>query len=148
MPSLDKKLAELGGKSYISMNKAVVTQASSAIPVVPLYISLLFKIMKEAGNHEGCIEQMYRMFATQLYNGKSPALDKEGQIRMDDWELADDVQAKIKEVWPVVTSENFHSMSDFKAYRHEFLRLFGFDIEGVDYEVEVDPMGGALATAK
>ena len=150
VPGLDKKLADLGGKAYISMNKAVVTQASSAIPVVPLYISLLFKIMKEKGTHEGCIEQMYRMFAAQLYNGKKPSLDSEGQIRMDDWELADDIQAKIKEVWPVVTSENFHAMSDFKAYRHEFLRLFGFDIAGVDYEAEVDPLtvDGALASVK
>jgi enoyl-[acyl-carrier protein] reductase/trans-2-enoyl-CoA reductase (NAD+) len=150
VPVLDKKLSAVDGKAYVSMNKAVVTQASSAIPVVPLYISLLFKIMKEKKTHEGCIEQMYRMFATQLYNGKKPALDSEGLIRMDDWELADDVQAKIKEVWPKVTSENFHEMSDFKAYRHEFLRLFGFDIDGVDYEAEVDPLNGsgALVSAK
>jgi enoyl-[acyl-carrier protein] reductase/trans-2-enoyl-CoA reductase (NAD+) len=150
VPALDKQLADKGGKAYVSMNKAVVTQASSAIPVVPLYISLLFKIMKEKGTNEGCIEQMYRLFATQLYNGKKPSLDSEGLIRMDDLELADDVQAKIKEVWPKVTSENFHAMSDFKAYRHEFLRLFGFDIEGVDYEAEVDPItgNGALASVK
>jgi len=106
--------------------------------------------MKEKGTHEGCIEQMYRMFATQLYNGKSPALDSEGQIRMDDWELAADIQAKIKEMWPNVTSENFHAMSDFKAYRHEFLRLFGFDIDKVDYDAEVDPttVDGALVSVK
>jgi enoyl-[acyl-carrier protein] reductase/trans-2-enoyl-CoA reductase (NAD+) len=150
VPSIDKKLADIGGKAYISMNKAVVTQASSAIPVVPLYISLLFKIMKEKGTHEGCIEQMYRMFATQIYNGKTPTLDGEGQIRMDDLELAADTQAKIKEIWPQVTSENFHAMSDFKAYRHEFLRLFGFDIPGVNYDAEVDPttVDGALASVK
>ena len=150
VPLLDKKLAPIHGKAYISMNKAVVTQASSAIPVVPLYISLLFKIMKEKGTHEGCIEQMYRMFASQLYNGKTPALDSEGQIRMDDWELAEDIQAKIKEMWPNVTSETFHAMSDFKAYRHEFLKLFGFDIDKVDYEAEVDPttVDGALASVK
>jgi len=150
VPTLDKQLSAVDGKAYVSMNKAVVTQASSAIPVVPLYISLLFKIMKEKGTHEGCIEQMYRMFATQLYNGKKPALDSEGLIRMDDWELADDVQAEIKKVWPQVTSENFHAMSDFKGYRHEFLRLFGFDLSDVDYEVDVDPAtgNGALASAK
>jgi enoyl-[acyl-carrier protein] reductase / trans-2-enoyl-CoA reductase (NAD+) len=153
VPVLDTKLAPVGGKAYVSMNKAVVTQASSAIPVVPLYISLLFKIMKEKGTQEGCIEQMHRMFATQLYNGKKPALDAEGMIRMDDLELADDVQAKIKEIWPKVTSENFHEMSDFKAYRHEFLRLFGFDIAGIDYDAEVDPVtmdgaDGALASVK
>ncbi len=150
VPDLDKKLSNVEGKAYVSMNKAVVTQASSAIPVVPLYISLLFKLMKEKKTHEGCIEQMYRMFATQLYNGKKPALDSDGLIRMDDWELADDIQAKIKEMWPKVTSENFHEMSDFKAYRHEFLRLFGFDIEGVNYDAEVDPttVDGALVSAK
>ena len=150
VPVLDKKLSAVDGKAYVSMNKAVVTQASSAIPVVPLYISLLFKIMKEKQTQEGCIEQMYRMFATQLYNGNKPALDDEGLIRMDDWELADDVQDKIKEVWPKVTSENFHELSDFKAYRHEFLRLFGFDIDGVDYEAEVDPLtgNGALVSVK
>lgn len=138
--ALTRQLSSLDGKAYVSMNKAVVTQASSAIPVVPLYISLLFKIMKAKGTHEGCIEQMYRMFSTQLYNGKSPQLDAEGQIRMDDWELAEDVQAKIKELWPEVTTENLHALTDFKDYKHLFLRLFGFEIEGVSYDDEVDPM--------
>ncbi len=136
--ALDEKLKKLNGKAYVSINKALVTQASSAIPVVPLYVSLLYKIMKEKGTHEGCIEQMYRLFSTQLYNSKKPHLDEHGRIRVDDWEMSADVQAKIKELWPQVNTENIKEISDITGYHAEFLKLFGFGLPGVDYEAPVE----------
>jgi enoyl-[acyl-carrier protein] reductase/trans-2-enoyl-CoA reductase (NAD+) len=126
-------------QAYVSINKALVTQASSAIPVVPLYVSLLYKVMKAKGLHEGCIEQMYRLFADQLYNNQKPSLDSEGRIRVDDKEMQDDVQKEVEGLWPQVTSENLKSISDFDGYRKEFLKLFGFGLPGVDYEAPVDP---------
>lgn len=137
---ISAKLKPLKGTALVSVNKAVVTQASSAIPVVPLYISLLFKVMKEKGTHEGCIEQIYRMFATQLYNGKTPQLDEAGRVRMDDWEMAPDVQKKVMELWPQVDTDNLKQISDYETYRAEFLRLFGFGLESVDYEEDVNPI--------
>ena len=127
------------GRAYVSINKALVTQASSAIPVVPLYISLLYKVMKERGTHEGCIEQAYRLFAERLYNGASPQLDEKGRIRIDDWEMDAGVQKAVADLWPQVITENLESISDIKGYRTEFLRLFGFGLQGVDYAKEVDP---------
>lgn len=135
---LNQQLSAIGGHAYISVNKALVTQASSAIPVVPLYISLLYKIMKREGNHEGCIEQMYRLFHDRLYTGDAVALDDEQRIRLDDWELSPEIQAEINRDWPKVTSENLEAISDIAGYRTDFHRLFGFDIEGVDYNAEVD----------
>jgi enoyl-[acyl-carrier protein] reductase/trans-2-enoyl-CoA reductase (NAD+) len=137
---LTKKLAGIGGSAAVSVNKAVVTQASSAIPVVPLYISLLFKIMKQKGTHEGCIEQMYRMFANQLYNGHTPKTDDHGRIRMDDWEMDDQTQKAVMELWPKVTTENLKEISDYTTYKAEFLKLFGFGLPGIDYEADVNPM--------
>ena len=129
------------GRAFVSVNKALVTQASAAIPVVPLYISLLYKTMKESGTHEGCIEQMVRLFAEQLYraDGRGPELDAAGRIRLDNLEMAPEVQAAVAELWPQVTTENLIELTDFTGYQREFLQLFGFGVGGVDYETEVDP---------
>ena len=131
----------LGGHAYVSVNKAVVTQASSAIPVVPLYVSMLFKVMREFGNHEGCIEQTNRLFLDRLYGESSSLdLDADGRIRLDDWDMSDEVQQKIKELWPQVNSGNLLEITNFLEYQEEFLRLFGFGLSGVDYDLEVDPV--------
>ena len=120
------------------MNKALVTQASSAIPVVPLYISILYKEMKAKGNHEGCIEQIQRLMADRLYSGDLQ-LDDEGRIRVDDWEMRDDVQEAIASAWENISNENFAQLADFEGYQDDFLRLFGFGLSGVDYEADTDP---------
>ncbi len=138
--SLDALLkAHGGGRAFISVNKALVTQASSAIPVVPLYISILYKIMKAKGTHEGCIEQIQRLFATHMYNGQTPRFDEAGRVRIDDLEMAPDVQAAVREIWPIVTTENLAAQTDIAGYRTEFLKLFGFGLSGVDYEADVEP---------
>ncbi len=126
------------GSAYVSVNKALVTQASSAIPVVPLYISLLYKIMKAQGLHEGCIEQIQRLFGDHLASGAAPTLDERGRIRIDDWEMREDVQSAVAEAWEKVETGNLSELSDFSGYRSEFLRLFGFGLEGVDYEADTD----------
>ena len=136
---IDEKLKENGGRAFISINKGVVTQSSSAIPVVPLYFSLLFKVMKEKGIHEGCVEQIQRLFTTKLYNGTVPDLDEAGRIRIDDLEMRTDVQDAVAELWPRVTTENLDEISDFSGHQQEFLKLFGFGIPGVDYESDVNP---------
>jgi len=135
----EKLAAHCGGAAYVAVNKAVVTQASSAIPVVPLYVSILFKLMKQAGTHEGCIEQIVRLFRERLYLEGEIPVDDEGRLRVDDWEMDADIQAKIKEIWPQVTTENLHELTDFEGYQSEFLKLFGFGLESVDYELEVEP---------
>jgi enoyl-[acyl-carrier protein] reductase/trans-2-enoyl-CoA reductase (NAD+) len=127
------------GSAYVSVNKALVTQASSAIPVVPLYISLLYKVMKEKGLHEGCIEQIQRLFADHLTAASGPALDEKGRIRIDDWEMREDIQAAVESAWETATTSNLSEVSDFSGYKKEFLRLFGFGIEGVDYEADTNP---------
>ena len=144
--ALDAKLAPLGGKAWVSVNKALVTQASSAIPVVPLYISLLYKIMKAEGTHEDCIEQMDRLFRTRLYGG-SPQPDEAGRIRVDDWEMAPAVQSLIAQRWKEVSTENLASLADFAGYQSSFLRLFGFGLEGVDYAADVDTSAGVVSLA-
>jgi enoyl-[acyl-carrier protein] reductase/trans-2-enoyl-CoA reductase (NAD+) len=116
--------------------KAVVTQASSAIPMMPLYLSLLFKVMKAQGTHEGCIEQVYGLYRDSLY-GDSPRMDSEGRLRADDKELDQEVQGRVQQLWHQVTSDNIDEVTDFAGYKSEFLRLFGFGIEGVDYEADV-----------
>jgi len=131
-------LAAKGGDARVSVLKAVVTQASSAIPMMPLYLSLLFKVMKARGTHEGCIEQVYGLYAESLY-GSSPHIDGEGRLRADYKELDPGVQAEVLQLWPQVTSENIHELTDFAGYKTEFLRLFGFAVEGVDYEADVNP---------
>ena len=128
-----------GGKAFISVNKALVTQASSAIPVVPLYISILYKIMKAAGTHEGCIEQMQRLFAGHIYAPEGPRFDEAGRVRVDDLEMRAEVQAAVAKIWPDVTTENLAAMTDIAGYRSEFLKLFGFGLAGINYDVEVEP---------
>ncbi|MES2476196.1 MAG: enoyl-ACP reductase FabV [Verrucomicrobiota bacterium] len=136
--ALDEKLAPLNGKAWVSVNKALVTQASSAIPVVPLYISLLYKVMKADGTHEDTIEQMDRLLRDRLYNG-NPQPDEAGRIRVDDWEMAPAVQALVSERWAQVNTENLSEFGDFDGYQSSFLRLFGFGLDGVDYNAESDP---------
>jgi enoyl-[acyl-carrier protein] reductase/trans-2-enoyl-CoA reductase (NAD+) len=128
-----------GGKAFISVNKALVTQASSAIPVVPLYISILYKIMKAAGTHEGCIEQMQRLFAEHIYSPAGPRFDEAGRVRVDDLEMRPEVQAAVARIWPDVTTENLAALTDIAGYRSEFLKLFGFGLAGINYDVEVEP---------
>jgi enoyl-[acyl-carrier protein] reductase/trans-2-enoyl-CoA reductase (NAD+) len=128
-----------GGRAFISVNKALVTQASSAIPVVPLYISILYRIMKAAGTHEGCIEQMRRLFATHMYGGNNPKFDEAGRVRIDDWEMRPEIQAAVREIWPRVTTENLAAETDVATYRSEFLKLFGFGLPGINYETETEP---------
>jgi enoyl-[acyl-carrier protein] reductase/trans-2-enoyl-CoA reductase (NAD+) len=123
--------------AYVAVNKAVVTQASSAIPVVPLYISILIKVMKAKGTHEDCIEQMVRLFNERLY-GDDLRLDSSGRIRVDDWEMAPDVQEAVAAIWPGITSETLYAQSDYAAYQKNFLNLFGFELPGVDYEADVE----------
>jgi len=137
--ALDAKLAPLKGKAWVSVNKALVTQASSAIPVVPLYISLLYKVMKAEGTHEDCIEQMDRLFRDRLYSGQ-PQPDAEGRIRVDDWEMAHAVQESVDARWKEVNTENLNELGDFEGYQSSFLRLFGFGLEGVDYGADTDPV--------
>ncbi|WP_150050627.1 MULTISPECIES: enoyl-ACP reductase FabV [Methylomonas] len=133
------KLAALHGDARVSVLKAVVTQASAAIPVMPLYLALLFKVMKAEGCHEGCIEQVNGLFRDSLYNS-APILDDEGRLRADLQELAPQVQQQINALWPQVKTENLRELTDFAGYKHEFLKLFGFEVDGVDYEADVEPV--------
>ncbi|MCW1912362.1 trans-2-enoyl-CoA reductase family protein [Luteolibacter sp. GHJ8] len=126
--------------AVVSVNKALVTQASSAIPVVPLYISILYKIMKAKGTHEGCIEQIQRLFADHYGAANGPVLDDKGRIRIDDWEMRPEVQEEVEKVWNVITTEQLDELSDFAGYQKEFLKLFGFGLAGVDYAAEAEPV--------
>jgi enoyl-[acyl-carrier protein] reductase/trans-2-enoyl-CoA reductase (NAD+) len=135
--TIQAELKSLDGNAYVSINKALVTQASSAIPIVPLYISLLYRVMKEQNLHEGCIEQMYRLFGDRLYAAQTP-VDEEGRIRLDDWEMKAEVQDQISKLWSQLTTENLSDLSDIEGYRKEFFQLFGFDQSEVDYDAEVD----------
>jgi enoyl-[acyl-carrier protein] reductase/trans-2-enoyl-CoA reductase (NAD+) len=130
------KLAVTGGDARVSVLKAVVTQASSAIPIMPLYLAMLFKEMKADGSHEGCIEQLYRLFGECLYN-TDPRLDDIGRLRVDELELRPEIQSAVAESWAKISTENLSELTDFAGYKHEFLSLFGFDIDGVDYEADV-----------
>lgn len=133
--ALDAKLAPLGGKAWVSVNKALVTQASSAIPVVPLYISLLYKVMKQQGSHEDCIEQMDRLFRERM---SDPQPDEAGRIRLDDWEMDPKVQQPVIDHWHQVTTDNLRELADFDGYQKSFLKLFGFGLDGVDYDADTD----------
>ena len=132
------KLAAIGGDARVSVLKAVVTQASAAIPVMPLYLALLFKVMKAQGTHEGCIEQVDGLFRDSLYSA-TPILDGEGRLRADLKELDPQVQDEVSQLWPQITSENLNQLSDFAGYKHEFMKLFGFEVDGVNYEADVNP---------
>ncbi len=139
--AIDTKLKVSNGGANVAVLKSVVTQASSAIPVMPLYISMVFKVMKEDGIHEGCIEQINRLFRTQLFNGGAEQnLDDTNRLRLDDWELRDDVQQKCVDIWPKVTTENLFELTDYASYKKEFLNLFGFELESVNYEEETNPL--------
>jgi enoyl-[acyl-carrier protein] reductase/trans-2-enoyl-CoA reductase (NAD+) len=131
--------AKHGGKARVAVLKAVVTQASSAIPVMPLYLAILFKVMKEQGTHEGCIEQIQRLFKECLYSS-NPRLDDAGRYRVDELELDPAVQSKVEKIWDQVTEENLFELTDFAGYKAEFLRLFGFGIDSVDYDAETSPL--------
>jgi enoyl-[acyl-carrier protein] reductase/trans-2-enoyl-CoA reductase (NAD+) len=137
--TLNEYLQNKNGSAHVSTNKAMVTQSSAAIPVVPLYISLLYKIMKEKDCHENCIQQMYRLFADRLYTDAPPATDDQGRIRIDDWEMREDVQAAVAALWSSVNTETLEAVSDITSYREEFLGLFGFGFDGIDYDVDVNP---------
>jgi enoyl-[acyl-carrier protein] reductase/trans-2-enoyl-CoA reductase (NAD+) len=143
---LEEKAAEIGemlsptgGKAFVSINKALVTQASSAIPVVPLYMSILFKLMKAAGTHEDCIEQMVRLFRDRLYAGTDIPLDESGRIRLDDLEMEPGIQSAVDGLWPRVETANAAELTDLRGYREDFLRLFGFGLNTVDYEADIEP---------
>ena len=137
---ITEKLKDINGKGYVSVNKALVTQASSAIPVIPLYISLLYKIMKAEGIHEGCIEQIQRLYAERLYTGNAVPTDDKGRIRIDDWEMRTDVQEKIAKLWGESTTETLVELGDLAGYKQDFLNLFGFGFEGVDYQADTNEM--------
>lgn len=136
--AIESKQANLNVKAYVSSLKALVTQASSAIPVMPLYISLIYKVMKQEGTHEGCIEQIDGLFRLLLQD--TPTVDEANRLRMDGKETNDATQAKIKELWQQVTQENFHQLSDYAGYHQEFLHLFGFGFDGVDYDADISPL--------
>ena len=133
-----EKLATHGGDARVSVLKGVVTQASSAIPIMPLYLAMLFKEMKARGTHEGCIEQLYRLFTECLYSD-SPRTDEEGRLRVDELEMDPQVQSAVAESWSDISTENLLSSTDFKGYKQDFLNLFGFELDGVDYQAEVNP---------
>lgn len=137
--AMRERFADIQLEAYVSSLKALVTQASSAIPVMPLYISLIYRVMKEEGTHEGCIEQTHRLLRDALYV-ENPELDEAGRLSMNGWETNDATQAKIEKLWNEVTQDNFHQLADYAGYHSDFLKLFGFGIEGVDYDADVDPV--------
>jgi enoyl-[acyl-carrier protein] reductase/trans-2-enoyl-CoA reductase (NAD+) len=130
--------------AWVSVNKALVTRSSAVIPIIPLYVSCLFKVMKELGLHEGCIEQMVRLYKDRLYadadSAKTP-VDSDGRIRIYDYEMREDVQTAVKESMKSVTQENVYAVTDVESFKHDFLEVHGFDVEGVDYDADVDPVG-------
>ena len=128
----------VGGAAWVSVNKAVVTQASAAIPVVPLYVSLLFRVMKDRGIHEGCIEQMTRLMTDHLCREGGPRLDAAGCIRLDDLEMRPDVQQAVSDLWPQVTTESLKDLADYDGFKRDFNNLFGFEVDGVDYSRAVE----------
>lgn len=140
---LNKMLAEkYSGTANVAVLKSVVTQASAAIPVMPLYIALVYKVMKDKNLHEGTIEQLNRLFRSQLYrdDGKPTELDEVGRLRMDDWELRDDVQEACTKLWGEVNDDNLFEITDYANYKREFLKLFGFERDDVDYEADISPL--------
>ncbi len=137
--AIGSRLSDVEGDAKVAVLKCVTTQSSAAIPVVPLYASLLFRVMKDQGSHETCMEHVQRLFETQLYGSGEQRLDEQSRIRVDDLELSDAVQDEVKRRWPLVTTENLDELTDFAGFRHDFLRIFGFGVPGVDYEADVDP---------
>ncbi|WP_150266614.1 enoyl-ACP reductase FabV [Paenibacillus tepidiphilus] len=139
---LNGQLSATGGRAFVSVNKALVTQSSAAIPVVPLYISALYKVMKEKELHENCIQQMYRLFAEHLYAGGAASGNSSHLIRIDDWEMRADVQEEVMRRWNELNTENASELTDLEGYREDFFNLFGFRTAGVDYEADTDPAVG------
>ncbi|QSX42020.1 enoyl-ACP reductase FabV [Shewanella cyperi] len=139
--ALNDKLSAKGGSANVAVLKSVVTQASSAIPVMPLYIAMVFKKMREQGLHEGCMEQILRMFSERLYkaDGSAAETDSENRLRLDDWELRDEIQQHCRDLWPQITTENLAQLTDYVEYKAEFIKLFGFGIDGIDYDADVNP---------
>ncbi|HCQ14575.1 enoyl-ACP reductase FabV [Flavobacterium sp.] len=138
--TITDSLKDINGKAYVSVNKALVTQASSAIPVIPLYISLLYKIMKADGIHEGCIEQIQRLYSQRLYSEGEIPTDENGRIRIDDWEMRADVQEQVAKLWAEATTETLPQIGDLAGYKQDFLNLFGFGFEGVDYNADTNEL--------
>ena len=140
--AIDANLKAINGSANIAVLKSVVTQASSAIPVMPLYIAMVFKKMRDEGVHEGCIEQINRMFRERLFkaDGSAAEVDDSNRLRLDDWELRDDIQQHCRELWPQITDDNLTELTDYREYKEEFLKLFGFGVDGVDYEADVNPV--------
>ncbi len=136
---LTQKLASVKGRALISVNKALVTRASAVIPVVSLYVSVLYKIMKSHKIHEACIEQIDRLFRTRLYTGQAIPVDETGMVRLDDWEMRSEIQAEVTAIWNKIGPETVDSLTDLEGFRQEFLQMHGFSVPGVDYSVEVDP---------
>lgn len=136
--AITESLSDINGKAFVSVNKALVTQASSAIPVIPLYISLLYKIMKQEGIHEGCIEQIQRLYQQRLFTGQAVPTDDKRRIRIDDWEMRADVQEKVAQLWLQATTENLSEIGDLEGYRKDFYNLFGFELDKVDYNAETN----------
>ena len=132
-------LARKGGAARVSVLKAVVTQASAAIPAMPIYLALLFKVMKEQGVHEDCIDHIDRLFRTQLYGTGAQRLDEAQRIRLDDLELSDDIQATVQALWPGVNTDNVMELGDVDGIREDFMRIFGFGLDGVDYDEDMEP---------
>lgn len=139
--ALNDQLSATGGSANVAVLKSVVTQASSAIPVMPLYIAMVFKKMREEGLHEGCMEQINRMFTERLYkaDGSAAETDSENRLRLDDWELREEIQQHCRDLWPQVTTENLAELTDYREYKAEFLKLFGFGIDSVDYDADANP---------
>jgi enoyl-[acyl-carrier protein] reductase/trans-2-enoyl-CoA reductase (NAD+) len=139
---LDQRLKKHKGRAFVSINKALVTQSSSAIPFIPLYFVILMKVMKEKGVHENCIQQIYRLFSQRLYDGKDVSVDEQGRIRIDDWEMRPDIQEEVQSLWKQIDNRNLYELADVKGYREDFLKLFGFGLSAVDYDADVD-IGGS-----
>jgi len=135
---LTEKLKKIKGRSFVSVNKALVTQSSSAIPFIPLYFVILMKVMKEKGIHEECIQQICRLFSKRLCSSKEVPVDEKGRIRIDDWEMREDVQKEVLAVWEIINDDNITKLADIEGFHKDFLRLFGFGLEGVNYDADVD----------
>ncbi|MET3549522.1 enoyl-[acyl-carrier protein] reductase/trans-2-enoyl-CoA reductase (NAD+) [Paenibacillus favisporus] len=136
---LTRELSVLGGKAFVVVSKALVTQSAAAVPVFPLYIAALYKVMKEKGIHENTIQQSYRLFADKLYHEGGTPVDEAGRVRIDDWELRPDVQQEVARIWDQVTTNNVYELTDLKEYRREFFQLFGFETDGIDYGKDTNP---------
>lgn len=136
--AITRKQKALGIRAYVSVNKALVTQASSAIPVVPLYLSVLYRVMKEKGIHEGCIEQMYRLWGEKIFGADGIVVEADGMLHVDDWEMREDVQKEVMDIWQQIDSENLLELADTEGYWTDFYQMFGFKMDGVDYSADVE----------